>query len=124
MSTDIEKKEIYRAIAEMAYVIAKADHGLSAGERIAFRTIIEEELDYDSWAAQSRFELLDEVTEPSIEKVYNEAIHDFRLHKHVFTEELKEKVLRVVKRVAEVCNGFSDKEAFIMDRLRQDLNNL
>lgn len=124
MSTDIEKREVYRAIAEMAYVIAKADHGLSAEERIAFRTIIQEELDYDSWAAQSRFELLDEITEPSIEKVYNEAIHDFRLHKRVFTEELKEKVLRVVKRLAEVCNGLSDKEAFIMDRLRHDLNNL
>jgi hypothetical protein len=74
----IEKREIYRGIAEMAYVIAKADKGLSAEERIAFNKIIEEELDFESWAAQSRFELLDEITQPSIEKAYNEAIHDFK----------------------------------------------
>ncbi len=121
---DIEKKEIYRGIAEMAYVIAKADRGLSAEERIAFRTIIEEELDYDAWAAQSRFELLDEITEPSIEKVYNEAIHDFRKYKAFFTDELKQRALRVFMRVAEACSGFSEKEAFIIDRFRKDLRNL
>jgi len=33
---DIEKREIYRAIAELAYVVAKADKGLSAEERVAF----------------------------------------------------------------------------------------
>jgi tellurite resistance protein len=55
----IERLEILRSIAEMAYVIAKADKGLSSEERIAFNKIIVEELQYDSWAAQSRFDLLD-----------------------------------------------------------------
>src|SRR5690242_9513251 len=63
---DIEKREIYRSIAELAYVIAMADKGLSAEERFAFTKIAEEELDFESWAAQSRFELLDEVIQPSI----------------------------------------------------------
>jgi hypothetical protein len=121
---DIEKREIYRSIAEMAYVIAKADRGLSAEERIAFQRIIKEELDYDSWAAQSRFELLDEVIEPSIEKVYNEAIHDLRKYKHHFNDELRQKTLRVIQRVAEACSGFSDKEAFIIDRFKKDLKIL
>jgi hypothetical protein len=118
---DIEKREIYRSIAEMAYVIAKADRGLSAEERIAFQRIIQEELDYDSWAAQSRFELLDEVIEPSIEKVYNEAIHDLRKYKDHFNDELRQKTLRVIQRLAEACSGFSDKEAFIIDRFKKDL---
>jgi uncharacterized tellurite resistance protein B-like protein len=121
---DIEKREIYRSIAEMAYVIAKADHGLSAGERIAFQRIIQEELDYDSWAAQSRFELLDEVIEPSIEKVYNEAIHDLRKYKDHFNDDLRLKTLRVIQRVAEACSGFSDKEALIIDRFKKDLKIL
>jgi uncharacterized tellurite resistance protein B-like protein len=121
---EIEKREIYRGIAEMAYVIAKADKGLSASERIAFQNIIDDELDFDSWAAQSRFELLDEITEPSIEKVYNEAIYDFRKYKNHFTPELKEKAIKVMSRVAEACSGFSDKEAFIIDRFRNDLKLL
>jgi uncharacterized tellurite resistance protein B-like protein len=121
---EIEKREIYRGIAEMAYVIAKADRGLSAPERIAFNRIIQEELDYDAWAAQSRFDLLDEVTNPSIEKVYNDAIHDFKKYKAHFSEDLKQKCLRVLTRVAEACSGFSDNEAFIIDRFKKDLKNL
>lgn len=121
---DIEKREIFRAIAEMAYVIAKADKGLSAEERRAFHKIVEEELDYESWAAQSRFELLDEVTQPSMDKAYNEAMHDFRKYKDHLTDELKGKVITVMQKVAEACSGLSDQEAFIIDRVKRDLQQL
>lgn len=121
---EIPKREIYRAIAEIAYVVAKADKGLSSEERIAFNHIIQEELEYDSWIAQSRFELMDEVTSPSIEKAYNEAVHDLRKYKNHFTPELKAKALRVFRKVAEACSGFSEKEAFIIDRFQKDINDL
>jgi uncharacterized tellurite resistance protein B-like protein len=120
----IEKRELYRGIAEMAYVIARADRGLSAEERIAFYKIIKEELAFDSWAAESRFEILDEVIQPSIEKAYNEAIHDFRKYKAHLTEELKQKSVRVLQKVAEACSGFSEQEALIIDRFKKDIRNL
>lgn len=118
---NIEKLEILRGIAEMAYVVAKADKGLSAEERIAFHKIIEDELEYESWAAQSRFDLLDEVIQPSIENAYNEAIHDFKRYKDHLSAELKEKAIRVMKKVAESCGGFSESEATIIDRFERDL---
>jgi len=121
---EIERQEILRGIAEMAYVIAKADRGLSAEERIAFNKIIVEELDYESWAAQSRFELLDEVIEPTIDKAYNEAMHDFRKYKSHLTDDLKSKIIRVVKKVAEACSGLSDKEAALIERIEKDLSQL
>lgn len=121
---EIEKREIYRGIAEMAYVIAKADKGLSAEERIAFQEIIKKELAFDSWAAQSRFELLDEVIQPSIEKAYNEAMHDFRKYKAFLTEELKIKSVRVMQKVAEACSGLSENEAIILDRFKKDISSL
>lgn len=121
---EIERQEILRGIAEMAYVIAKADRGLSAEERIAFNKIIVEELDYESWAAQSRFELLDEVIEPTIDKAYNEAMHDFRKYKSHLTDDLKNKIIRVVKKVAEACSGLSDKEAALIERIEKDLSQL
>jgi uncharacterized tellurite resistance protein B-like protein len=121
---EIEKREIYRGIAEMAYVIAKADKGLSAEERIAFQKIIREELAFDSWAAESRFELLDEIIQPSMDKAYNEAIHDFRKYRAHLTEELKAKSIRVLQKVAEACSGLSEKEALIIDRFRKDLRQL
>ncbi|HEY9006148.1 TerB family tellurite resistance protein [Ohtaekwangia sp.] len=120
----IEKLEILRSIAEMAYVIAKADKGLSSEERIAFHKIIQEELDYDSWAAQSRFELLDEVIQPSIEKAYNEAMHDFKKYKDHLTDDLRLSAVRVMQRVAEACSGFHENEALIIERFKKDLQQL
>jgi uncharacterized tellurite resistance protein B-like protein len=121
---EIEKSELYRGIAEMAYVIARADRGLSAEERIAFYKIIKEELSYESWAAESRFELLDEVVQPTIEQAYNEAIHDFRKYRAHLTEDLKEKAVRVMQKVADACSGFSEREAIILDRFKKDLKSL
>lgn len=121
---EIEKREIYRAIAEMAYVIAKADKGLSAEERMTFNKIVEEELELNSWIAQSRFELLDEVTQPSIDLAYNEALHDLKKYKEFLTEELKQKALRVLLKVAESCSGYSEKERLIIDRFKNDLKSI
>ena len=121
---NIEKLEILRGIAEMAYVIAKADKGLSAEERIAFNKIIQEELEYDSWAAQSRFDLLDEEIQPSMSKAYNEAMHDFRKYKAYLTEDMKQKAIRVMTQVAEACSGFSETEALILDRFKKDISHL
>ncbi len=120
----IEQREIYRAIAEMAYVIAKADKGLSADERMTFNKIVEEELDFNSWVAQSRFELLDEVTQPSIDIAYNEAMHDLKKYKDHLTTDLKEKAIRVMQKVAESCSGYSEKEKLIIDRFKNDLKSL
>ncbi len=121
---DFQKREIYRSIAEVAYVIAKADRGLSPKERMAFTEIIREELDYDAWVAESRFELLDEVLNPSMEEAYKQAMADFRRYKKALTPELKEKARRVVQRVAESCCGFSAKEGLILVKFEQDLNEL
>lgn len=121
---DIEKREIYRAIAEIAYVISKAERGLSAEERIAFFKIVEKELDYESWAAQSRFELLDEITHPTMEHAYNEAMYELKLHKERLTPELKEKAFSVLKQTAEAFGGLGEKEAFILDRFKRDIKYL
>jgi uncharacterized tellurite resistance protein B-like protein len=114
---EIEKREIYRAIAEMAYVIAKADRGLSADEKFAFTKIVEEELALNSWIAQSRFELLDEVTQPSIDL----ALKKYKEH---LTPELVAIALKVMNRVAESCSGFSAKEKLIIDRFKNDLDQI
>lgn len=121
---DIETREIYRAIAELAYVVAKAEHGISAEERIAFLNIIEEELGHESWVAQSHFELLDEITLPSLNKAYNAALYELKKHKGKFTPPLKEKAVRVLQRVADSFGGFGENEAFILDRFRKDIQSL
>ncbi|MEJ1240148.1 hypothetical protein WBG78_18555 [Chryseolinea sp. T2] len=121
---NIERREIFRAIGELAYVVAKSDRGLTPAERQVFFQIAQEELDYDSWAAQSRFELLDEVIQPSIDRAYNDALHELRKYSAYLTEDIKEKVMTVLQRVAVCCEGLSANETFVLDRVRKDLQSL
>lgn len=121
---NIERREIYRAIGELAYVVAKADNGLTSEERAAFYQIAEEELDYESWAAQSRFELLDEIVQPSMDKAYNDALHELRKYKDHFSDDLKDKAVLVLQKVAACCNGLGANETFVIDRFRKDLKSL
>ncbi len=121
---DIEKREIIRALSEMAYVIAKSERGISSEERIAFFNIIEEELGTDAWIAQSHFEVLDEVTLPTLDKAYNAALFELRKHKSHFTPELRTKSLRILQRVADSFGGIGENEAFIIDRFKKDIQHL
>lgn len=118
-----EKREIHRAIGELAYVIARAQAGHELDEKKAFIDIIEKELNFDAWAAESRFEILDEKVHPSIDHAYNEAMHEFKLYKDHLTPKLKETTLRVVEAVANVYYR-SDTQQFIIDRLKNDLKAL
>lgn len=120
----IDMKDIYRAIAELAYVVAKAERGISAEERFAFFRIINEELDAGAWIAESHFELLDEVTHPTMEHAYNAAIFELKKYKGHITTEVKDKALRILKRVAESFGGLGENEAFILSRFRKDLKDL
>ena len=118
-----ETREIYRAIGELAYVIAQASDGVRIEEKKAFYDIIEEKLDFNAWAAESRFQILDEKVHPTIDHAYNEAIHELKLYKKYLTPELKSLTLEVVKTIAQAY-GATQIQEFIIDRLQNDLKNI
>ena len=118
-----ERREIHRAIGELAYVISRAQAGHELDEKKAFFDIIERELNYDAWAAESRFEILDEKVHPTKDHAYNDAIYGFKMYKDHLTPELKETTLRVVEAVARVYYK-SETQQFIIDRLKNDLKIL
>ncbi|MEQ8927902.1 MAG: hypothetical protein RLO81_18950 [Fulvivirga sp.] len=119
----LEHNEIYRAIGELAYVIAKAGDGTQLEEKKAFFEIIEAELKFNAWSAESRFEILDEKVHPTLEHAYNDAMHEFKIHKSVLTPQLKETTLKVIKKVAAAYHP-SEVKDFIIDRLEKDLKTL
>lgn len=118
-----EEREIYRAIGELAYVIAIAGDEVHLKEKKAFYRIIEKELKFEAWAAESRFEILDEKVHPTLEHAYNEAIHEFKIHKDRLTPELKEVTLRVVREIANAYHP-SEVKDFVISRLEHDLKTL
>ena len=81
-------------------------------------------LDFNAWAAESRFEILDEVVHPTLDHAYNEAMHEFKLYKDYLDDDLKQTALRVVTRVAEAYHGTSEMQQLIIDRFKDDLHRL
>jgi len=116
------KSELSRAIAEMAYVVAKAHDGLHNLEKEAFFDLISKELDYDAWAAESRFELLDETTHPTLLEAYNAAMNEFRKYKDQMSDDMKKKALKILEEVALSHKGKHEVEEFIIDRFKRELN--
>jgi len=117
-------REIYSAVGELAYVITKAHDGLQSEERREFVDLIEEELGDNGLAATSRFELLDEVTNPTIEEAYNAAMSKLRNVRGHVDEPIKEKMLDILKKVALSYKGINEVEAFVLGRIKQDLKRL
>jgi tetrahydrodipicolinate N-succinyltransferase len=116
-------REIYSAVGELAYVITKAD-GLQSEERREFIELIEEELGSNGLAATSRFELLDEITNPTLEEAYNAAMMKLRQVKVQVDEPIKNKILEILKKVALSYKGINQVEEFVLGRIKQDLKRL
>jgi hypothetical protein len=117
-------REIYSAVGELAYVITKAHDGLQYEERKEFIELIEVELGDNGLAATSRFELLDEVTNPTLEEAYNAAMIKLRKVKDHVDQSIKTKMLEILTKVALSYRGINQVEQFILGRIKQDLKRL
>ena len=113
-----EEREIYRAIAEVAYAIARAGDGMQSEERQEFYSIIKRELDYKSWMAESRFDLLDEMhMDPS--NAFDYAISELKKYRNFVTPEMKEKALNVANAVALAYHGKNPMENDYLTQLQE-----
>ena len=113
-----EKRELYRAIAEAAYAVARAGDGLQSEERERFYNIIQQPLDFDSWSAESRFELLDKM-HPNPSKAFEYALGEIKKYKNYLTPDLKEHALHVIKAVADAYNGNNIEELELISRFKK-----
>lgn len=119
-----ERDQLYRALATLSYAIAKCDGVLHHVERETFKQTIAEELGDDYWIAESRFELLENETTPSIDTAYNQVMFTIKQNKEIFTPELKSKFIAVIGRIADAYKGTSEVEDFIIRRFKSDLREL
>jgi uncharacterized tellurite resistance protein B-like protein len=117
-------REIYSSVGELAFVITKAHDGLQSEEKRAFIDLIEEELGDNGLAATSRFELLDEITNPTIEEAYNAAMIKLRKVRDHVDQDIKNKILDILKKVAMSYRGINEVEEFILGRIKQDFKRL
>lgn len=117
----LEIKNLYRAIGELAYVLAKSDNYLSRVEKIVFQEAIKEELGKESWLAKDRFDMLDnQQVKASLEQTYHRVMYIIRQNKNGLNEELIEKFIAVLEKVGGV-SGITDEEIAFIERFREDV---
>ena len=121
LKSSIEQQNLYRALAELAYVIALADDVVENNERAAFYTSVEKEIGREARdIVKSRFEILDDYTSPQIAHAYNNVIYTIQQNKTALDEIMIEKFMNVMNQVAEVSGICTEEQAYI-DKFRQDV---
>lgn len=124
MELTLEERNLYRALGELAYVIAKADDVLSRIEVVVFQEAIKEDLGNDHWLAKDRFERLEsEGVKANIEATYNRVLFLLKQNKRGLSEDMIEKFISVIEKVAGV-SGITDRERTIIEKFREDITNI
>ncbi len=120
----LEERDLYRAIGDLAYVIATVDGVLSNTEKIVFQEAIKEDLGEHSWLALDRFEQLEnEYIERDLEVTYNRVMFIIRKNQQVLTEQHIEKFISVLEKVAGV-SGVSEEEMSVITQFQVDVKRV
>ncbi len=119
----LEERNLYRAVGELAFVIAKADNILRDSERKAFHDAIEESFGKNSWIAEDRFQWIERTPTTDVESTYHHVLYLIRQNKIALNDALVEKFIDVICKVAEVANIHERQKEYI-DRFNQDLRKI
>ncbi|MDX2305377.1 MAG: hypothetical protein NW226_21380 [Microscillaceae bacterium] len=124
MELSLTIRNLYRAIGELAFVMTRSDKVTSKIEKIVFKEAIKEDLGKESWLAEDRFNWLDLQGEKiDVEATYNRVIFMIRQNKQGLSEELIEKFISVLEKVAGV-KGITDDEIALIERFREDVTKI
>ena len=117
--------ELTMAIAEIAYATAKSDGQLQDTEKDAFYQIIKEELGEKALNdAMERFNLLDEEFDAEMIQAYRGALSRLKRHRRHLNDDIKNKFLDVIKKVANSYEGMEAAESIFIRKFKKDLKSL
>ncbi len=111
---------LYSAVGELAYVMARTDQEMSQEEKDAFKRVIQMKLGAFDWLAAKRFDVLDSVIDLNVEVIYEHALYLIQKNAQALDEEMIEDFQKVMIEVAKV-SGVSPEENELMRRFRQDI---
>ena len=119
-------QNLYYALGELAYAIAKADGTIQDEEKQTLHHVVISELTKNNFHIENieiipRFMEQDHVP---VENTYKEALDVMRVNSLYLDETLKEKFISVIQKVADAFPPVTREEQFIIDRFKKDLNDL
>lgn len=118
-----EELNVSRAIAELAYAIAKADGVLDDQERQAFLQILTQEFELSETTARLRFEAIFQSANNSVEVAYQQAIFLLQRNKKALNADVISRCKAALLKVAEV-SGVSQEEKRILERFNKDIQQI
>lgn len=116
----VARSNLYRAVGELAFVIAKSDNILRDSERQAFYQVIRKNFGVNSWVAEDRFKLIEKTPTTDVESSYNQVIFNIKRNREGLTPNLVKRFVNVIEKIAEVA-GVHEKQAAYISRFKEDL---
>jgi uncharacterized tellurite resistance protein B-like protein len=121
-------ENLYYAAGELAYVVAKADGNVQPAERIKLVSLLKEVLSDGGTngvdVSSIIFQLLDGKSHQDTESTYTWAMDAIRTNSHYLSPELKEKMIRLLERVAETYPPVTAEENQVIERFRNEIKPL
>lgn len=122
-NVSVELRSLYRAIGELAYAIATQDSRVTSLEKLVFKEAAKEELGKDAWVAEDSFQIMVNTPQSnhlSIEQTYNKALFTIKQYQSALTEDLCERFVSLLEKVAGV-SGITEEELVWIERFREDV---
>ncbi|MDX2305403.1 MAG: hypothetical protein NW226_21510 [Microscillaceae bacterium] len=120
MKLSTQEQNLFQAVAELAFAIAKADQEITQDEIDAYKEAIIETMGKAEWLAKEHFEqLLDNQTD-DLESAYQKALQRIENNKEALDRVLIRKFLYVLEKVAKV-RGIAHEEKEVINRFEEDV---
>ncbi len=119
-TVSLEENNLYRAIGELAYFIARSDGVLRPIERLVFREAVKEDLGLYDWLAQDKFDALDnQGVQSTLEETYKRVMFIIRKNKNALTLKIIERFVKVLEKVGGV-SGITQIEIDLIEQFKND----
>lgn len=123
----IPLENLYYAIGELAYAVARADGKVHEAERRRFHDIVVSELgnkDSKIDVSEIIFKLMDKRNGTDSDTTYNWAMNEITINSHYLSPELKNKFIKVMERIAEAYPPVTSAEERLINRFKTDIQPL
>ncbi|MFB6305530.1 MAG: hypothetical protein ABEH43_00810 [Flavobacteriales bacterium] len=120
------KENLYYALGQLAYAVAKVDNKVQKEEKKKFHDIVEAEINNDNLdfnISNIIFQIM-EKDHSDLDKSYDWAIQAMRLGSHYMDDIRKAEFLAVLKQVAKAFPPETVDEKELIERFKKDLDGL
>jgi hypothetical protein len=116
---------LFQEFAELCFALARSDGSTEPLEVVEFNKVMRREFSGKDWfPSDDRYDMLTGTRTPTVNEAFTNVIHVLRLNKDDLTQDMKDKYVFVLRRIAEVFGGVEEMEDFIIERFKYEINRL